>query len=689
MRRMLDSRDSRYSFLGWIVGYLSATFSMAYLGPIGKHLYLFGTLYFFSFLFLLLLLRTFPRDYSPRVQLIVIFSVALIVRMAFLPYPASHDVNRYIWEGSILNNGLNPYLHAPNDPALEPFINEIWHGINPKHASACYPPLSMLLFRLGAFISPTPFFFKILVLFFDLATVWVLARLLRWYRLPPSRLVLYALNPLVLVYVAGEGHLDAIQGFFICLCFLLFARKREGLGFLSLGCAVMSKYFSVLLVPFLMSAKNWRKSFYLLGALVALYLPFWESGSSLFTSLVPFGTVMHYNDSITVLLRGFLGAKMVWGSAILLGVCLSIIFLTVHEPLRSSYLAVGCLLLLLGTLHPWYLVLITPFLLFFPSRAWLYLHCAVLFTFPVMHVEYLTGVFQEIHLLKLFEYIPFYGLLVWGVFRKGYIFPERCFKPATSVSVVIPTLNESENIGGCLENLQGEEDLMEAIVVDGGSTDGTRKIASGMGYRVLRAEKGRGNQIKTGISSCRGDVILILHSDCLIRRRIPTLILRELNGNPQCIGGAVGMEYSIGSIKKRFIAWLNNARARLTGISFGDQAQFLRREAVELMGGFPDLKLMEDVELSMRLKEHGVLCFIRKGVIVSDRRWSERGFWPTFGEVVWWCFSFLVQRRLGIGQSMIRRWYDLYYSRESAEQDSRIPLVPRSRQTHQPMGGGV
>jgi rSAM/selenodomain-associated transferase 2 len=608
--------------------------------------------------------------------------MALVARLAFLSFPASHDVNRYIWEGYILNRGFNPYIHAPNDPMLQPFINDIWNGVNHKDISACYPPLALLFFRLGAFVSPTVFSFKILIMLFDLATVGVLACLLRAYGLPPKRLVLYALNPLVLVFVSGGGHLDAIQIFFICLCFLLFIQKKDGWGFFSLGCAVLSKYFAIILAPLLINARNWKKSICLLVPFVVFYLPFWGTGSRLFTSLVPFGTLMHYNDFLTVVFRAILGPKMVWASAALLGACLLIIYLTVHDALRSSYLAIGCLLLLLSTLHPWYLILITPFLVFFPSQAWIYLQVAVLFTFPVMHVEYNTGVFQEIHSLKLLEYVPFYGFLIWSALRGGHSYPATSFKPVRSISVVVPTLNESGNIARCLGVLEKERAIMETVVVDGGSTDETREIAQRMGYRVIKAGKGRGDQIKTGINYCKGDVILIVHADCLIRESIPSLILRALNEKPQWIGGATGMEYFHGSGKNRFIAWLNNVRARWTGISFGDQAQFFRREALPRIGGFPDLMLMEDVELSMRLKENGPLCFIPRGVVVSKRRWERRGFWATGGGVIWRCFSYLVQRRLGVGDGSRRDLYERYYSLHHDGRELTLPVGASS-----PIGG--
>jgi rSAM/selenodomain-associated transferase 2 len=571
-------------------------------------------------------------------------------------------MNRYIWEGYILNHGFNPYVHAPNDSVLRPLINDIWQGINHKDASACYPPLVLLLFRSASLISPTLHFFKMVIVSFDVATVGLLIGLVHAHGQPMKRVLLYALNPLVLVFVAGEGHLDAIQVFFISLCFLFFARDRTGWGFFYLGCAIMTKYFALVFTPFLLHAKNWKKSVWLLGVLGLSYLPFWGTGKALFATLVPFGTVMHYNDSLTALFRVFLGQNGVWISVPLLGLCLLAVFLLVRDPVRGCYLAAGSLLLLLGTLHPWYLLLITPFLVFFPSRAWLYLHLAVVFTFPVLQVQLETGVFQEMPWVRLLEFIPFYGLLLWDFARRRRVLSAPVFDPVRSISVVVPTLNESAHIGECLRSLNKENGMTEAIVADGGSTDGTQEIASRMGFRVVNAKTGRGVQIKTGIPYCQGDVILVLHADCTIRERIPGVIIQELNKNPRCIGGALGMEFFHGTVKDRVISWLNNVRARWTGIAFGDQAQFFRKGALPLMGGFPELMMMEDLELSMRLKENGDVCFIPQGVKVSKRRWEAVGFLTNGTWIIRRCIHYLWQRRLGMGETSARDSYDWYYS---------------------------
>lgn len=658
-------KDSSRGFWGSVTAFLLICAWMAAIGNIGKATLLFSSLYLLAFVLLFLMMRWFPREWTTRQQWIVLLGMAIVARFLFLDFAPSDDICRYIWEGYLLNKGYNPFFHAPDSPVVEPFIRElpqIWQEINHKDATACYPPLSMLLFRAAAFIAPTKTFFNLIILLFDLATVVILLLILREKQLPLARILLYALNPLVLVFLAGEGHLDAIQNFFIWLGIYFLLRQHPRRGFIALGCAIMSKYFSVLLIPFLLTKKHAKYLLAFFATILLLYLPFWQTGSRLFTSLQPFGLVMHYNDSLTVYLRSWFGSSATLVSLILLTGCCALIFLVVHDRLKSCYLAVACLLLLISTLHPWYLTLLTPFLIFFPSRAWLWLHAGVVFTFPVLHYAYYTGVFQEIHWIKWFEYLPFYAILLWDILRNRPYFTGRDFRPVKDLSVIIPTLNEAQHIRQCLASLAQEKAVREIIVVDGGSTDDTRAIVSQSGDRVLEASKGRGLQIRAGVEQANGDVIMILHADCQLVQGISERIIAALQKYPQYPGGAVGMRYAQRPFSSRIVEWLNNGRARWTGIAFGDQAQFFRREALSLFGGMPEQMLMEDVELSMRLKEIGSVCFLPQGVTVSNRRWTQKGFCVNFCRVIRFCFSYLIQRRLEFGDSTRRDFYERYYT---------------------------
>ena len=120
-----------------------------------------------------------------------------------------------------------------------------------------------------------------------------------------------------------------------------------------------------------------------------IYIPYVDVGRDLISSLASFRSTMHYNDSLFALFRLFFGNLAYLIGSLLLFICLAWIFLFVHGRLQSAYLALCSLLIFLPTLHPWYLVLIAPFMVFYPSKAWLYLQAAMVFTFQVsIHLDF-------------------------------------------------------------------------------------------------------------------------------------------------------------------------------------------------------------------------------------------------------------------------------------------------------------
>jgi len=639
--------------------------ALAAMGPIGRHLPASMLLYAMGFILLIALVRRFPENIEPARAWILVFVLGVCGRVLFLPYPPGNDIFRYIWEGAVQNQGLNPYAFPPDSPSAVHLavgeLGSVWERINHRWLAAAYPPAAMLLFRLLAAISPSVLFFKAVFILFDLGVMVLLVRVLRHRGLPAARLLLYAANPLVIVFTAGEGHLDVVQVFFLVLgCVLLQRRKIAG-GALALGIAVMSKYLSAVAAPFLMGRGSGVKPLAVFVPLL-LFVPYLDAGWGIFGSLAELGAAMHYNDSIAAAFRECLGPAALPALGSLLFLCLAWVFLSVDDPLHSVYLAVGCVLLFLPTLHPWYLVLIAPFLCVFPSRAWLYLQAAALFTFPVMAGEMRTGLFQEVPWIRLPEYLPFYGLLVWGTIRNGYLVRERRFAPPVSISVVIPVFNEAAHIERCLSAIPVGAPVCEVIVADGGSTDETAGLARAKGARVIHSEKGRGIQIAAAAQAAKGDALLILHADSMLRAGAAERIVSALSAAPDAAGGCFGMAFEGGGIATRWIARLNNLRAMVTGIAFGDQAQFARTEALRRIGGVPALMLMEDVELSLRLKRIGRAVYLKRGVTVSNRRWQHGSFRRNFLMVVGLFFRYLLKRRLGLNPDE-RRDYRKYYGR--------------------------
>jgi rSAM/selenodomain-associated transferase 2 len=348
-------------------------------------------------------------------------------------------------------------------------------------------------------------------------------------------------------------------------------------------------------------------------------------------------------------------------AAVLLGVVLAWIFLVVPDRLHGVYLAVGAALLFLPSLHPWYLAAIAPFLVFFPSAAWVYLQAAMALTLPVLATELITGVFEEIHWIKPVAYAPFWGLLAYGLFRDGFLFHERTYPSPRAVSVIVPTLNEADRITRCLSSLTADRNVADIVVADGGSSDQTVALAQDLGATVVCGRRGRGAQIRNGIEAASGDLLMVLHADCVLKCGVLSAVIDRLKREPHAPGGAIGMRFEEENTSLRVISALNNLRARFTGIAFGDQAQFVRRSALDSRGGFPDLMLMEDVEMSLRLKEQGRPLFLANGVVVSSRRWQGRGFSAKLALVLGLFFRFLVQRRWWEDVRSDRHYYAAYY----------------------------
>ena len=208
-------------FVVLCLGWAADMAALAAVGPLGRHVAAAMVLYGGGFVLMVLMVRFFPAHLKAAPSIGLIMGLGLLARTAFLFFPPNPDIYRYIWEGAVQNYGFNPYLSAPSDPALaflaEGDLNLIWHDLNHKEFTALYPPAAQLLFRLLAWVSPTAVFFKAVFLLFDIGVMAVLAALLRVRRLPAGRLLLYAGNPLAIVFVSGEGHLDVLQIFFLFL----------------------------------------------------------------------------------------------------------------------------------------------------------------------------------------------------------------------------------------------------------------------------------------------------------------------------------------------------------------------------------------------------------------------------------------------------------------------------------------
>ena len=644
--------------------------------PSGRFIILFTITWIMSLVVFLL----YPRDLSAWKSRTFILGMAMVCRLALLPHEPSDDINRYLWEGKLLNAGINPYLHAPDDEALQYLAkNDPYHPhINHPYNPAAYPPFIIYLFSLSAAAFYSPFTIKLIMILFDMGTIIFLVMLLDSRGLDRRWSFLYSINPVILYSFAGQGHFDAVQNFFLIGALFFYDRKRWPWMFIFAGLAIQSKYVAVVALPFLINRENIKYAWIAFTAVIIPYLPMIGPGwKHLFYCIIRFGEEYAFNGSVHAVLRVAFGdiqpATMV--CKYLLGVSLLFGFWYFHpdrngryknDPISGCFFSMGALLIFAPTIHFWYLSWIIPLLVFRPAASWIILCLTISGYFVTNGIYHHTGEWRLPVWAHIFEWFPFYLFFLYEI----YLFFQRLRIPAwhrrpESISVVIPVKNEAGTITRCISEIKKDSIVSEIIVVDGNSSDQTISLAHQAGARVVmhpaHPDKGggRGGQIYRGIMETSGDVVAVVHADTSVSAPVFTKLLDILSKNPTIAGGAVGSRFDSSDWQFRVLEIANDFRAVFLGISFGDQVQFFRRDPVVLNNIFPNIPLMEDVEFSIRLHRLGRHIFLFGDAHVSSRRWKKEGYGNSLSIVRRMIF-YLLQRVFGKPDTvaMYRSYYN-------------------------------
>ena len=203
------------------------------------------------------------------------------------------------------------------------------------------------------------------------------------------------------------------------------------------------------------------------------------------------------------------------------------------------------------------------------------------------------------------------------------------------ISVVIPTLDAGETLSGTLGMLGG---VMETIVVDGGSRDGTHDIAARHGARVIRAPKGRGHQLAAGAASARCEWLLFLHADTRLDATWQTGVAAFI-ASPSNKQKAAAFSFALDdtSSRARRLERIVSLRARTLALPYGDQGLLIHRDLYRAVGGYPSWELMEDVDLVRRIGRKR-LVILPIAANTSAVRWTQEG-WLTRSARNLFCLS--------------------------------------------------
>ncbi len=379
-----------------------------------------SALYFTS---VLIVLKIIPAKAKSRRLTGMILFFAVIFRIGLIsPDPAvlSKDMYRYMWDGRVQQNGINPYLHPPRANELYGLRDaKIYPNINRKDYPTLYPAGAQIFFRgFYSLVGDSVTGFKAIMVLFDILTLLVLAALLRSWGLNTARLIIYAWNPLVIFEISYSGHLEGITVFLMTAALYLHAaRKNVAAIFMLALSAAVKLYPALILAAFLNRGSRLKGSIIFSSTITLLYLPFISAGTHLsgFLPVYLNNPYESFNLGFKYLLMGLMPGLeyrvLSWLFIVALAIAGLVVFLKHKETIqtvRYGYILTGLLMILMpASLHPWYVILLIPFLVIYPNPAWLLFTCTV----SLSYLKYTSpqGIMPTWVLLA--EYLPLFVML--------------------------------------------------------------------------------------------------------------------------------------------------------------------------------------------------------------------------------------------------------------------------------------
>lgn len=324
----------------------------------------------------------------------VLFRAILILGLPNL----SDDFYRFIWDGNLLVNGINPFLHTPEfylQNGLPEFLSaDLFQNLNSKAYHSVYPPVNQFIFGFSASLFGTQLLgnvlgMKVIILGFEIGSIIILKKLLDHFGLSQKWLLIYALNPLIILELTGNLHFEAVMIFFLLFGYYLFIKNYFWSAALCFMLAVNAKLLPLILLPYLVFSIGWKRSFGLMGVLLAgtlaLHISFLSQSFLLnFTdSLSLYFQSFEFNASVYYLVRwaGFqiYDYNIIQTAAPRLAILATVAIIMVswfyRKPSLSNFpmmyiICLGIYFLFSTTVHPWYVSSLVAFAplagLFFP-----------------------------------------------------------------------------------------------------------------------------------------------------------------------------------------------------------------------------------------------------------------------------------------------------------------------------------
>ncbi len=365
-----------------------------------------------------------PKNYF---YTLIVAAIILRICVLFIQPTGSDDYYRYVWDGKVLANGINPYQYAPGDSNLSDLHSAILpQMVKYPEIKTIYPPLSIEIFYLGYVIGGESFWgIKIFLFLFELITLAGIYLILRQIKLPEKYLLIYLLAPLPLFQYLIDAHVDGFGLTFLVFSILFYLKKQTILSSIFIGLSICTKPLGLILLPILFFTEKEIKTkiqIIIIPFLVCVlfYLPFifTVTLSGIFEALGNFTVNWTFNGFAFEILNSFINdnqkTRLICGILFLL-VYILILF-SKKDFLHKVYLSVIVLLICSPVVHPWYVGWLAVLIPFIPRWSGILYTTLISFTvFTIINYQ-LYNVWQNYPLVLLFEYVPVLIMLGYEIF---------------------------------------------------------------------------------------------------------------------------------------------------------------------------------------------------------------------------------------------------------------------------------
>ena len=394
----------------------------------------------YSLLFGFYLFILYSKNFDGSIKIAIGGALLLRLSLLFMNPNLSDDYYRYIWDGLFLANGENPYLIMPSEfidsSQVVPGIGaSLYEQLNSPNYYTAYPPVCQFIFGLGAkFFGANIFanivFLRIIILLAEFGSITLLNKLAKILKFPPALILIYALNPLVIIELIGNLHLEAIMVFFLLLAVYFLVKERQFFSAISFGLAVGTKLIPLICLPLLIKRMGIGKSLkYFMVVCVTvllLFVPFLsiQSISNYFSILVLYFRAFEFNASVYYLIRWLSyqigGGNIITISNVVLPVIIFIVVIIIayrekvvhwQSFFPSMLICLTVYYVLSNNVHPWNLTVLVMLSVFSNYSYMLPWSLAVVLSYSA----YQTFPFSENLWLVALEYLVVGGWMVYEI----------------------------------------------------------------------------------------------------------------------------------------------------------------------------------------------------------------------------------------------------------------------------------